>query len=89
MSPVAFLLSFLFLSVIGALVMWARDREPRSMEAHMKAFERQLDALSPETPIEHAAGPARATRPTRPARPAPARHRRPPTRPRTRGSRPG
>ena len=72
MSPLAFLVAFVALSVLGALVMWVRDREPRSMEAHMKAFERQLDALDPETPLEEVA-----------------RRRRPPTRPRTRGSRSG
>ena len=52
MSPVVFLLAFLVLSLLGALVLWVRDgrRTPRSMEAHMKAFERELDALSPDTP---------------------------------------
>jgi hypothetical protein len=50
-SPVVFLVAFVVLSLLGALVLWWRDRAPRSMEAHMKAFERELDALSPDTPI--------------------------------------
>ena len=51
MSPVVFLVAFLVLSLVGAFVLWLRERSPRSMEAHMKAFERELDALSPQTPI--------------------------------------
>ena len=51
MSPVVFLVAFLVLSLIGAFVLWLRERAPRSMEAHIKAFERELDALSPQTPI--------------------------------------
>ncbi len=51
MSPVVFLVAFLVLSLIGAFVLWVRERAPRSMEAHMKAFEKELDALSPQTPI--------------------------------------
>ena len=56
MSPVVFLIAFLVLSLLGALVLWIRDgrRTPRSMEAHMKAFERELDALSPNTPADGA-----------------------------------
>lgn len=82
MSPVVFLVAFLVFSLVGAFVLWIRERAPRSMEAHMKAFERELDALSPQTPI----GPsARRRRPaSRPApRPREARD------VRTRGPRPG
>jgi hypothetical protein len=61
MSPVVFLLAFVVLSLLGALALWWRDRGPRSMEAHMKAFERELDALSPDTPI---GPPARRRRPS-------------------------
>jgi len=63
-SPVVFLVAFLMLSLIGAFVLWLRERAPRSMEAHMKAFERELDALSPETPIGQS--PRRRRPPPRP-----------------------
>ena len=52
MSPLVFLVAVVVLSMLGGLVLWLRDRTPRSMEAHMKAFERELQALSPETPLE-------------------------------------
>ena len=52
MSAIVFLVAFLVVSLLGALVLWLRDRGPRSMEAHMKAFERELHALSPDAPIE-------------------------------------
>ncbi len=52
MSPLVFLVAFVVLSMVGGLVLWLRDRAPRSMEAHMKAFERELQALSPEAPLD-------------------------------------
>jgi hypothetical protein len=52
-SSVLFLLGVVVLSLLGGLVLWLRERSPQSMEAHMKAFERQLEALSPESPPEH------------------------------------
>jgi hypothetical protein len=36
------------LSVLGCLVLWVRSRQPGSMEAHIRDFERELDALAPE-----------------------------------------
>jgi hypothetical protein len=35
------------LSMLGCLVLWLRHRKPRSMEAHMQQFARELDALAP------------------------------------------
>ena len=52
MNAIVFLIAFLVLSLLGAFVLWIRDRAPRSMEAHMKAFERELHALSPDAPLE-------------------------------------
>jgi hypothetical protein len=46
-NSVLFLLAVLVLSLAGGLLLWWRDRGPRSMEAHMRAFERELNALSP------------------------------------------
>jgi hypothetical protein len=47
MSAVVFLMVFVVLSLFGGLVLWWRERGPRSMEAHMREFERQREALSP------------------------------------------
>ena len=73
-SSVVFLLGVVVLSLLGGFVLWLRERSPQSMEAHMKAFERQLEALSPESPPGHAR--RRASQPDE-------------HRPRTRGPRPG
>ena len=48
-NSVLFLLGVVVLSLLGGFVLWLRERSPQSMEAHMKAFERQLEALSPES----------------------------------------
>jgi hypothetical protein len=73
-NSVIFLLGVVVLSLLGGFVLWLRERSPQSMEAHMKAFERQLEALSPDSTPEHAR-----------RRPSP----RAEARPRTRGSGPG
>jgi len=36
------------LSLLGSLVLWLRHRKPRSMEAHMQRFARELEALAPD-----------------------------------------
>lgn len=51
MNSLLFLLAFLLLTLAGGLVLWLRERGPRSMEAHIREFERELQALSPETPL--------------------------------------
>ncbi len=51
MSPLVYLLAFIALSALGAALLWLRERRPRSMESHMKAFERELQALSPDAPL--------------------------------------
>ena len=40
------------LSLVGSLVLWLRNRQPRSMEAGMRDFARELQALAPQAP-EH------------------------------------
>lgn len=47
MSSLIFLVAFVVLSLIGGFMLWLRERGPRSMEAHMREFERQRQALSP------------------------------------------
>jgi hypothetical protein len=36
------------LSLIGCGILWMRSRQPGSMEAHIRDFERELDALAPD-----------------------------------------
>ena len=58
------------LSLLGSLVLWLRHRKPRSMEAHMQRFARELEALAPDPSFNR-----RAHR--RPPRGAPRKERRP------------
>ncbi len=68
MNSIVFLVAFLVLTLIGGFVLWLRERGPRSMEAHMKEFERELQALSPEAPIDPDAPRRRPPPPSPPAR---------------------
>ena len=47
-SSVIFLLAMVVLTLVGGLVLWLRERGPRSMDAHIREFERERHALSPE-----------------------------------------
>jgi hypothetical protein len=47
-SSLLFLGIALVVSVLGCLVLWVRYRKPRSMDAHIRDFARELDALAPE-----------------------------------------
>jgi hypothetical protein len=53
-SSVVFLLGLIVLSLVGMFVLWIRERGPLSMDANIRAFERELEALSPETTPEQA-----------------------------------
>lgn len=46
------------LSLVGCAVLWLRSRQPSSMDAHIRDFARELDALAPGPP------PTRNGRPT-------------------------
>ena len=48
MSALLFLLAALVLSAIGSAVVLMRGREPKGSETSVKAFEREMRALSPE-----------------------------------------
>jgi hypothetical protein len=37
------------ITLIGCLVLWLRHRKPHTMEAHMREFTRELEALAPES----------------------------------------
>jgi hypothetical protein len=47
MSPVVFLMIAVVLSVGGALVLWARNRQPRTYDAGIREFRREMEALAP------------------------------------------
>jgi hypothetical protein len=50
MSSIVFLLVFVVFALVGGFMLWWRERGPRSMEAHMREFERHRQALSPGPP---------------------------------------
>ncbi len=47
MSPLAFLLVALVLSLGGSFVLWLRSRKPTSLRSSIDTFRREMDALSP------------------------------------------
>ena len=47
MNALAFLGIAVMVSVLGCLTLWLRSRQPRSMDAHIRDFARELDALAP------------------------------------------
>jgi uncharacterized alpha-E superfamily protein len=48
MTNLVYLGIAVILSLLGSLVLWLRHRKPRSMEAHMQRFARELEALAPD-----------------------------------------
>ncbi len=50
MNALIFLGIAVILSAAGCLVLWLRSRQPRSMDAHIRDFARELDALAPGSP---------------------------------------
>ncbi len=52
MNALVFLGIAVGLSLLGGLVLWFRNRQPRSMDAHIRDFARELDALAPGTPVD-------------------------------------
>ncbi len=50
MNALIFLGIAVLLSAAGCLVLWFRSRQPRSMDAHIRDFARELDALAPGSP---------------------------------------
>jgi hypothetical protein len=47
-SSLLYLLAAVVLSVVGCLLLYARHRRPRSLEAGIDEFSRELRALAPE-----------------------------------------
>jgi len=54
MSALLFLGIAVVLSLAGGLVLWLRSRQPGSMDAHIRDFARELDALAPGSPLPRA-----------------------------------
>ncbi len=48
MSSLLFLGIALAVSLLGCLVLWVRYSKPRSMDAHIRDFARELKALAPD-----------------------------------------
>ena len=66
MSNLVYLGMAVVLSLVGCLFLWLRNRKPRSMEAHIREFAREMQALAPHHPA----------RPRPPAQPPTGRGRR-------------
>ena len=66
MSALVFLGIAVVLSLAGCLFLWLRTRPPRSIDAHIRDFARELDALAPESPPDRARGPHSGRRHDRP-----------------------
>jgi hypothetical protein len=46
-SPLAFLLVALVISLVGSFALWLRSRKPRSLRSSIDTFKREMDALQP------------------------------------------
>ena len=51
MSPVAFLLLAVVISVVGSAVLYLRSRTPTSLEAGIDNFQREMQALAPRDEV--------------------------------------
>ena len=72
MNALVFLGIAVGLSLAGCLVLWFRSRQPGSMEAHIRDFARELDALAPGSPgarTRGRQGPHEERGPERPPKP--------------------
>jgi hypothetical protein len=54
MNALIFLGIAVVLSLVGCGILWMRSRQPGSMEAHIRDFERELNALAPGNPRDRA-----------------------------------
>lgn len=52
MNALIFLGIAVVLSLVGCGILWMRSRQPGSMEAHIRDFERELEALAPGNPLD-------------------------------------
>ena len=51
MTPIAFLLLALVISVVGSAVLYLRSRTPSSLESGIDNFRREMQALAPRDEI--------------------------------------
>lgn len=66
MNALVFLGVAAALSVVGCAVLWLRSRQPSSMDAHIRDFARELDALAPGSPPSRTPRPPSDRPPERP-----------------------
>jgi hypothetical protein len=59
MSNLVYLGMAVVLSLVGCTVLWLRNRRPRSMEASIKEFSKELDALAPDGLSQQGSGESR------------------------------
>lgn len=50
MSNLLWILGALVVSIVGSIWLWARSREPRSLEHSIEEFAKGLRALAPDRP---------------------------------------
>ena len=67
MSSLLFLLAAFGLSALGTAAIVLRNRQPKSVDAGVKAFSREMKALSPES--RRVVGPRSSPPASRPPRP--------------------
>ena len=53
MSVLAYLLVPVLLVAVAATVVWARNRQPTSLQSGVDSFRREMDALSPDAAPVH------------------------------------
>ena len=49
MSALVFLGIAVAVSVLGCMALWLRSRQPRSMDARIREFAKELEALAPDS----------------------------------------
>jgi sensor domain CHASE-containing protein len=55
-SNLIYLVIAIVLSLVGSLILWLRNRQPKSMDAGIKQFSKGLEALAPDRERERRSG---------------------------------
>lgn len=66
LSNLAYLIGAVVLAIVVGMLVWLRHRQPKSVDANMRSFQRGLSALAPDAPGQ--GRPPEAARPVEPAR---------------------
>ena len=70
MSALLYLGVAIAISIVGILVLWYRNRKPRSLESGIEEFQRELRALAPQPPRREQSGSAPSKQPEHRNRPS-------------------